>query len=104
MKDGGRDRPAGAKAPPPPPRAGGSSGGGGKVRTLVVENKPLPAFTDDFTPFDSNSFVSNENAISMFYEPLYQFNTLNSSQPPIPWLATNFAWSNGNKTLTFTLK
>src|SRR6476646_2822105 len=65
--------------------------GSGKVRTLVVENKPLPAFTDDFNPFDGNSFVSNENAISMFYEPLYQFNTLNSSQPPMPWLATNFA-------------
>ncbi len=88
----------------PKSATGGSSGGSGKVRTLVVENKPLPAFTDDFNPFDSNSFVSNENAISMFYEPLYQFNTLNSSQPPIPWLATNFAWSNGNKTLTFTLK
>jgi peptide/nickel transport system substrate-binding protein len=81
----------------------GSSGSSGKVRTLVMENKPVASFTDDFNPFDSNSFVSQENARSMFYEPLYQFNTLNSSQPPIPWLATNFAWSNSNKTLTFTL-
>ena len=82
----------------------GGSSSSGKVRTLVVENKPVPSFTDDFNPFDGNSFVSNENARSMFYEPLYQFNTLNSAQDPIPWLATKYAWSNGNKTLTFTLK
>ncbi|NUR28545.1 MAG: ABC transporter substrate-binding protein [Catenulispora sp.] len=83
-------------------KTGGSSSG--KVRTLVVEDKPVASFTDDFNPFDGNSFVSQENARSLFYEPLYQFNTLNSSQAPIPWLATNYAWSNGNKTLTFTLK
>ena len=80
------------------------SSSSGKVRTLVVEDKPLASFSDDFNPFDGNSFVSNENAISLFYEPLYQFNTLNSSQDPIPWLATDYKWSDGNKTLTFTLK
>src|SRR4051812_659802 len=87
-----------------PSDKGSNSKPSGKARTLVVENKPVPSFTDDFNPFDNNSFVSNENASSLFYEPLYQFNTLNSSQPPIPWLATNYAWTNGNKTLTFTLK
>ena len=81
-----------------------NSSSSGKVRTLVVEDKPVASFTDDFNPFDGNSFLSQENARSLFYEPLYQFNTLNSSQPPIPWLASNYAWSNGNKTLTFTLK
>jgi peptide/nickel transport system substrate-binding protein len=80
------------------------SSSSGKVRTLVVEDKPVAAFTDDFNPFDTNSFTSQENARSLFYEPLYQFNTLNSSSAPIPWLASNYAWSNGNKTLTFTLK
>lgn len=87
-----------------PSSGNSSSGGSGKVRTLVVEDKPVASFTDDFNPFDGNSFLSQENARSLFYEPLYQFNTLNSSQPPIPWLASNYAWSNGNKTLTFTLK
>lgn len=81
-----------------------STGGSGKVRTLVVEDKPVASFTDDFNPFDGNSFLSQENARSLFYEPLYQFNTLNSAQAPIPWLASNYAWSNNNKTLTFTLK
>ena len=81
-----------------------NSSSSGKVRTLVVEDKPVASFTDDFNPFDGNSFLSQENARSLFYEPLYQFNTLNSSQPPIPWLASNYTWGNGNKTLTFTLK
>src|ERR1041385_3721652 len=64
----------------PSSTTGGSSGGkSSKARTLVVENKPVPSFTDDFNPFDPNSFVSNENAVSIFYEPLFQFNTLNSS-------------------------
>jgi peptide/nickel transport system substrate-binding protein len=76
-----------------------STASSGKVRTLVVEDKPVASFSDDF-----NSFVAQENAISLFYEPLYQFNTLNSAQEPIPWLASKYAWSNGNKTLTFTLK
>ena len=86
------------------PSSGTSSTGSGKVRTLVVEDKPVASFTNDFNPFDGNSFLSQENARSLFYEPLYQFNTLNSAQAPIPWLASNYTWSNGNKTLTFTLK
>ncbi|NUR63155.1 MAG: ABC transporter substrate-binding protein [Catenulispora sp.] len=93
-----------SKSKTPSDNGSGGSTSSGKVRTLVVENKPVPSFTDDFNPFDGNSFVSNENARSLFYEPLYQFNTLNSAQDPIPWLATKYAWSNGNKTLTFTLK
>ena len=80
------------------------SSSSGKVRTLVVEDKPVASFTDDFNPFDGNSFLSQENARSLFYEPLYQFNTLNSAQAPMPWLASNYTWSNANKTLTFTLK
>jgi peptide/nickel transport system substrate-binding protein len=84
---------AGATKPP----AGTSS------KTLVVEDKPVKAFEDDFNPFDGNSFLSNENAISMFYEPLYQFNSLDGTSAPIPWLATNYVWSNSNKSVTFTL-
>jgi peptide/nickel transport system substrate-binding protein len=76
----------------------------GTPRTLVLESNPVASFTDDFNPFDTKSFSSTENTNSFFYEPLFQFNTLNSTQPPIPWLATAYTWSNGNKTLTFTLR
>lgn len=90
-------------------KSSGSTGGtatGAKPvsnKTLVVEDKPVKSFEDDFNPFDGNSFVSNENAISLFYEPLYQFNSLASDQAPIPWLASSYAWSNSNKTVTFQL-
>jgi peptide/nickel transport system substrate-binding protein len=82
----------------------GSAGSSGKVRTLVVESNPVPSFTQDFNPFDGNAFSSVENANSLIYEPLFQFNTLKADQPPIPWLAKSYAWSNGNKTLTLTLR
>src|SRR5258708_5792724 len=82
---------------------GGTTPPGASSKTLVVEDKRVKAFQDDFNPFDGNSFVSNENAISLFYEPLYQFNSLDSTAAPIPWLATDYAWSNGNKTVTFKL-
>ena len=90
-------------------KSSGSTGGaatGAKPvssKTLVVEDKPVKSFQDDFNPFDGNSFVGNENAISLFYEPLYQFNSLDAGQAPIPWLASSYAWSNGNKTVTFQL-
>ncbi|MBC9728266.1 ABC transporter substrate-binding protein [Streptomyces sp. TRM68367] len=85
---------------------GGSSSAGGsaKAMTLVVESSPAPSFTQDFNPFDTNSFSSIENARSLTYEPLFQINTLKPDQAPIPWLAKTFAWSGGNKTLTLTLR
>ncbi len=37
------------------------------------------------------------------YEPLVFVNALQSGKTT-PWLASSFAWSNGNKTLTFTIR
>jgi len=80
------------------------SAGGGSAKALVVESNPVPSFTNDFNPFDSKSSGYEQNITGLVFEPLMQFNTLNSAQPPIPWLATKWAWSNGNKTLTLTLR
>jgi len=83
------------------------SGSGDKAagdQTLVVESNPVPSFTENYNPFDSNSFVSVANARSLVFEPLFQFNTLKADQPPIPWLAKTAEWSNGNKTLKLTLQ
>ena len=41
---------------------------------------------------------------SMTYEPLLEFNIMQPTQAPIPWLATGYAWSDGGKTLTFTIR
>lgn len=85
------------------PKAGTSAAAGASSKTLVVEDKPIKSFEDDFNPFDGNSFVSDENAISLFYEPLFQFNSLDATADPIPWLASGFKWANGNKSVTITL-
>jgi peptide/nickel transport system substrate-binding protein len=71
---------------------------------LVIEDNPVATFTNDFNPFDASSASSTENTNSLVYEPLFQFNTLNSTEAPMPWLATGYAWSNGNRTLTLTLR
>lgn len=75
-----------------------------KQTPLVIEDNPVATFTNDFNPFDASSASSTENTNSLVYEPLFEFNTLDSTEAPIPWLATASAWSNGNKTLTLTLR
>ena len=83
----------------------GSSNKPASTTALVIEdNNGATAYTNNFNPFDSGDFVLTENTASFIYEPLFQFNTLNSSQKPIPWLATDYTWSAGNKTLTLDLR
>lgn len=83
----------------------GKSSGAATTTALVVEsNTGSTSYTDNFNPFDSSGYALTENVASLVYEPLFQINTLNSTEAPIPWLATAYAWSNGNKTLTLTLR
>lgn len=70
---------------------------------LVLEGNTGVTFTNNFNPFDSNSFVSEMSVRSLVYEPLYEFDTIKSGTS-YPWLATAYAWSNGGKTLTFTIR
>ena len=88
---------------------GGSSSSSGSSaavgKALVVEDSPETSFTEDFNPFVSSAdFSGSQNANSLINEPLFQINSLNSSEAPIPWLATGQVWSNNNKTLTLTLR
>jgi ABC-type transport system substrate-binding protein len=86
---------------------GGSSSGGGKTaagKTLVIESTPLSPMTDTFNPFSLTSTGYLTNAIGLYNEPLFVFNTLNSGQAPIPYLATGYTWANGGKTLTLTIR
>jgi peptide/nickel transport system substrate-binding protein len=41
---------------------------------------------------------------ALIYEPLQFVNILQSTNPPVPVLATSSQWSNGFKTLTFTIR
>ena len=82
-----------------------SGSGGGSTKTTSITEEPVTGvtFTKNFNPFDVNSFASQVNTKSLLYETLFQFNAL---KPGVihPVLGTKYAWSNGGKTLTVTLR
>jgi peptide/nickel transport system substrate-binding protein len=84
---------------------GGSSGGGsssssGGNTTLTISNESGALWTCNFNPFNlSYIFLS----LGTVYEPLAFVNTLQNAKAT-PWLASSWAWGNGNKTLTFTMR
>ncbi len=80
-----------------------SSSSGSSSSTLVVEGSPLGSMPLVFNPFSPVDPANTAGATNMVYEPLLQFNFLKPGSV-IPWLATKYAWSNGGKTITFTLR
>jgi peptide/nickel transport system substrate-binding protein len=71
---------------------------------LVIVDNTGQVFAQTFNPYVSTSLGVEENMQSLTYEPLLEFNIMQPTQAPIPWLATHYAWSNGGKTLTFTIR
>jgi peptide/nickel transport system substrate-binding protein len=71
---------------------------------LVIVDNTGQVFAQTFNPYVSTSLGVEENMQALTYEPLLEFNIMQPTQAPIPWLATNYAWSNGGKTLTFTIR
>jgi peptide/nickel transport system substrate-binding protein len=67
---------------------------------LTIDNESGGTWTCDFNPFNL-SYISF--SLGPVYEPLMFVNTLQSAKVT-PWLATAYAWSNDNKTLTFTIR
>jgi peptide/nickel transport system substrate-binding protein len=80
--------------------AAGSSGGA----ELVMESSPENAITQDFNPFVSTVPAVGMGATGLVYEPLIQFNLANPAQKPYDWLATGYTWSNGGRSITFTIR
>jgi len=80
-----------------------SSTGTTTGKTLVMESSPETAITQAFNPFVTTQAAYGMGADGLIYEPLLQFNMV---APPqyYPWLATSYAWSNGGKTITFTIR
>jgi peptide/nickel transport system substrate-binding protein len=81
-----------------------SSKTSGASSTLVMESSPSGPVSRDFNPFSSTSADNILGATNMIYDPLMQFDLLKSPATTYPWLATGYAWSNGGKTITFTLR
>ncbi len=78
----------------------GSASSAGPSGTLTISNESGGLWTCGFNPFNSAvQFL----ALGDIYEPLMYVNTL-QNEKTTPWLATKYAWSNGNKTLTFTIR
>jgi peptide/nickel transport system substrate-binding protein len=71
---------------------------------LVVVDNTGQTFAQTFNPYVSTSLGTELNMQSLTYEPLLEFNILNPAQPPIPWLATSYGWSDGGRRLTFTIR
>ena len=79
--------------------SGGSSGGSSNS-TLTIDNESGSLWTCNFNPFNLSDIGYSLGPV---YEPLMFVNTLQSAKTT-PWLATATAWTNGNKTLTFTIR
>src|SRR5215470_16627865 len=82
----------------------GSNSSGAQGKPLVVVDNAGQIFTRSFNPFVSTSLGNSNSTTALVYEPLLMFNIMKPSQPPIPWLATGYQWSNGGRTLTLTIR
>lgn len=80
-----------------------SSSRGASSSTLVMEGSPLGSMPRVFNPFSPVDPANTAGATNLVYEPLLQFNLLKPGTIH-PWLATAYSWSNGGKTITFTLR
>jgi peptide/nickel transport system substrate-binding protein len=71
---------------------------------LVIVDSVGVVFNKTFNPYVQSSLSVGMNMQDLTYEPLLMFNMMQPTQPPIPWLATAYSWSNGGKTLTLTTR
>jgi peptide/nickel transport system substrate-binding protein len=83
--------------------ASSSSSAATTGKTLVMESSPETTITQAFNPFVPTQAAYGMGATGLIYEPLIQFD-LASPTINYPWLATSYAWSNGDKTITFTIR
>jgi len=68
-----------------------------------MEGSPTGPMAQVFNPFSPLSPANTAGATNLVYEPLLQFDILKPGTI-YPWLATGYTWSNGGKTITFTLR
>jgi peptide/nickel transport system substrate-binding protein len=80
--------------------AGKQAGRAAATSSLTIVNVQGTTWTCGFNPFDPNDVAESFGAV---YEELTFVNALKSGQTT-PWLATSYAWSNHNRTLTFTIR
>ena len=79
---------------------GGKSGGGSSGSSVTISNEQGTTWTCGFNPFNGNTQFLGFGPV---YEELTFVNGLKSGSTT-NWLASSYAWSNDNKTLTFTIR
>jgi peptide/nickel transport system substrate-binding protein len=77
--------------------------GGSSNSVLTVESSQQNAITKNFNPYVQSSAAALLGATSLIYEPLLQTNAIKPGQY-YNWLATGYKWSNGGKSITFTIR
>jgi peptide/nickel transport system substrate-binding protein len=82
----------------------GSSGStaAGPSGTLVISNEQGTQWNCSFNPFLPGN-LGQGTTLGQVYEPLMFVDTLENAKVS-PWLASSYAWSADNKTLTFTIQ
>src|SRR5258708_15398998 len=80
-----------------------STGTGGKP--LIAELNIGVTFSEDFSPFDSNSVTSSMGTRTIVNEPLVEFDQLDATAAGTHmWLATAYAFQNSGKDLQVTIR
>ncbi len=84
--------------------ASGSTGpAAGSGLVLTMESSPTNTLTDSFNPFSTTSAAYLVAGTSFIYEPLLQFDAAKAGVI-YPWLATKYSFTNGGKTVNFTVR
>jgi peptide/nickel transport system substrate-binding protein len=81
---------------------GSSGSAGGPSSTLTISNASGTQWNCAMNPFNPGS-LGEGVTLGQVYEPLMFVDTLQNAKVT-PWLASRYAWSNGNRTLTFTIQ
>jgi peptide/nickel transport system substrate-binding protein len=79
---------------------GGGVAAGASGSSFEMSSGGAPYLIDNFNPYSPSAEYP---AQGMIYEPLFFFNMAVANSVK-PWLATAYAWSDGGKTLTLTLR
>lgn len=91
-------------------KSGGSTGGGStaaKTGASGVLNIGMPdgaTEKNNNNPFLQTSAAAHLGYRYMIYEPLAMSNPVKPADPPQPWLATKFDWTDNYQTLTLTVR
>lgn len=72
---------------------------GSAVGQPLTVGAPNGNWQDNFNPFSTSA---NYGTNGLIYQPMYAFSTI--SHDEYPFLATNYKWTNSNKTLEVTLR